>query len=343
MNRRECNRFGENQLLSVLLLTLLLLGAGLQVAHAKTYKRQLVVATDGTGDYTSLNEAMEGIRAFMDYQVTVTIKKGVYREKWIVPSWVQNVEFVGESVEETIITFNDHANIRAMGTFRTYTLKVEGNHLTFRNLTIENAAEPLGQAVALHTEGDELCFINCRFLGNQDTVYTGMEHTRLYFQGCYIEGTTDFIFGPSTVLFEECEICSKSNSYITAASTPATIHVGYLFYRCRLTAKEGIDKVYLGRPWRPYASTYFILCEMGDHIRPEGWHNWRDPANERTARYGEYGCTGPGAATQGRVGWARQLHRKEVKRLLNRKWFYQRNDVWRLEVSELSKSINQYQ
>ena len=322
--------------------------AAAEASAAKEYKRELVVAADGSGDYTSLNEAMEGIRAFMDYRVTVHIRKGVYREKWVIPSWIEHVDFIGESVEETIITYADHANIRAMGTFRTYTLKVEGSGLTFRNLTICNDAEPLGQAVALHTEGDRLQFVNCRFLGNQDTVYTGTASTRLYFEDCYIEGTTDFIFGPATAWFEGCQIHSKANSYITAASTPQQVHAGYLFHRCRLTAAEGVDKVYLGRPWRPYAFTYFIACVMGSHIRPEGWHNWRDPANERTARYGEYGSTGPGAATASsaattassaaagasasaaaqRVAWAHRLTGEEVNRCLNRDWFFSRSDQW---------------
>ena len=170
------------------------------------------------------------------------LRRGVYKEKVIVPSWLQNVDFVGESAEGTVITYDDHANINKMGTFRTYTLKVEGNDITFRNLTIENNAAQLGQAVALHTEGDRLVFVNCRFLGNQDTVYTGVAGTRLYFLNCYIEGTTDFIFGPSTALFEACVIHSKRNSYITAASTPANVAVGYVFRDCKLTASEGVDK-----------------------------------------------------------------------------------------------------
>ena len=129
--------------------------------HSATHwKDTLVVARDGTGDYRTLTEAMEGIRAFMDYKVTVLIKNGLYKEKVVVPSWLQNVDFVGEDAEKTIITYDDHANINKIGTFRTYTLKVEGNNLTFRNLTIENNAAQLGQAVALHTEGDRLLFVN---------------------------------------------------------------------------------------------------------------------------------------------------------------------------------------
>lgn len=302
-------------------------GKGLS-AQTVQWKDTLVVACDGTGDYRTLTESIEGIRAFMDYTVTVLVKRGVYREKLVVPSWIQHVEFVGEDAQQTVITYNDHANINHMGTFRTYTVKVEGDDITFRNITIENCAEPLGQAVALHTEGDRLRFIACRLLGNQDTLYTGTAGTRLYFCDCYIEGTTDFIFGPSTVLFERCILHSKRNSYITAASTPADVEVGYVFHRCRLTAAPGVDKVYLGRPWRPFAHTVFIRCEMGKHILPEGWHNWRNPANEQTARYGEYGNRGEGAEMYARVKWVRLLSEAEAERLTDPEQIFKRCSGW---------------
>ena len=292
------------------------------------WNRNIVVSRDGTGDYRTLTEAMEGIRAFMDYKVTVFVKNGIYKEKVIVPSWIENVEFVGESVENTVITYDDHANINKMGTFRTYTVKVEGNGITFKNLTIENNAARLGQAVALHTEGDRLVFINCRLLGNQDTAYTGVAGTRLCFLNCYIEGTTDFIFGPSTALFEGCTIHSKTNSYVTAASTPAHIAVGYVFKKCKLTAASGVDKVYLGRPWRPYAATVFIDCELGKHICPAGWDNWRNPGNEKTARYAEYGSTGEGASVDGRVNWARQLTKKEAAKYDDMKYIFGMCSDW---------------
>lgn len=277
--------------------------------------RELVVAQDGTGDYTTIAEALEAVRAFMDFDVKIYIKKGIYKEKLVVPSWVQHIELIGEDVQNTIITHADHANMNHMGTFRTYTVKVEGNYITFRNITIENNAPRLGQAVALHTEGDCLRFINCRFLGNQDTVYTGVEGTRLYFENCYIEGTTDFIFGPSTAWFEGCTIHSKANSYITAASTPKDIEYGYIFNKCKLTATAGVDKVYLGRPWRPYAYTIFMNCELGKHIVGAGWDNWRDAKNEKTARYAEYKNSGEGATRNARVKWAKQLSDKEAEKI----------------------------
>ena len=225
---------------------LLLFLACIGTVQAQQKQDTIVVARDGTGEYRTIQEAVEAVRAFMDYTVTIYIKDGLYKEKLVIPSWVKNVQLVGESAEGTIITYDDHANIDKMGTFRTYTVKVEGNDITFKNLTIENNAAPLGQAVALHTEGDRLMFIHCRLLGNQDTIYTGREGTRRLFTDCYIEGTTDFIFG--------------------------------------------------------------------SHIRPEGWDNWRNKENEKTARYAEFGNTGEGAATAGRVKWAKQLTSKEALR-----------------------------
>jgi pectinesterase len=296
----------------------LLLCAGTNAIARQPRRDTLTVARDGTGDYRNVADAVEAVRAFMDYTVTIRVKPGTYKEKLVIPSWVKNVRLVGDAAETTVITYDDHANIGGMGTFRTYTVKVEGNDIAFENLTIENNAAPLGQAVALHTEGTRLTFTGCRLLGNQDTVFTGSEGSRLLFSRCYIEGTTDFIFGPSTALFEDCELRSKRDSYITAASTPREVAVGYVFNRCRLTAAPGVDKVYLGRPWRPYGMVVFMNCEMGRHILPAGWHNWGNAENEKTARYAEYGNTGEGAPTGARVKWARQLTREEAEQILSK-------------------------
>ena len=294
-------------------LGLLLLLSVVSAAWAQERQDTIVVSRDGTGNFRTLQEAIESARAFMDYTVTIYVKNGVYKEKVIVPSWVENIDIIGEDRDKTIITYDDHANINKMGTFRTYTVKVEGSDITFKNLTIENNAAQLGQAVALHTEGDRLKFINCRILGNQDTIYTGAKFTRLYFKDCYIDGTTDFIFGPSTALFEDCINHSKRNSYVTAASTPKEAKYGYVFKHCKLTAEPGVDKVYLGRPWRPYAYTLFIECELGKHIVLAGWHNWGKQSNEETARYMEYKNTGEGANASERVAWSKQLTKKEAE------------------------------
>lgn len=294
-------------------LGLLLLLVVVSGTWAQERQDTIVVSRDGTGNFRTLQEAIESARAFMDYTVTIYVRNGVYKEKVIVPSWVENIDIIGEDRDKTIITYDDHANINKMGTFRTYTVKVEGSDITFKNLTIENNAAQLGQAVALHTEGDRLKFINCRILGNQDTIYTGAKFTRLYFKDCYIDGTTDFIFGPSTALFEDCIIHSKRNSYVTAASTPKEAKYGYVFKHCKLTAEPGVDKVYLGRPWRPYAYTLFIECELGKHIVSAGWHNWGKQSNEETVRYMEYKNTGEGANASERVAWSKQLTKKEAE------------------------------
>ena len=304
--------------------TILVILCSLAFSHimAKSYDNPdtIVVARDGTGEFRTVSEALEVCRAFMDYHKVIYIKKGTYKEKVIIPQWLQNIELCGEDRDATIITYDDHANVvfpptgKGMTTFRTYTLKVEANDITLRNLTIENNAARLGQAVALHTEGDRLLFVNCRFLGNQDTVYTGMPRTRMLFHDCYIEGTTDFIFGPATAWFEHCTIHGKVNSYITAASTPKDVDYGYVFSNCTVTAADSVTSLYLGRPWRDYGYTLFMNCELPGVICPEGWHHW-EQHREQTARYFEYNNRGEGANPANRVGWSRQLTKKEAQQI----------------------------
>lgn len=307
-----------------LLISLALIATILPSAAANKYDNPdtIVVSRDGTGEFRTIDEALEVCRAFMEYHKVIYVKNGVYKEKLIVPQWLTNIEILGEDRDKTIVTYDDHANIRLpgternMGTFRTYTMKIEGSRITLKNITIENNAAKLGQAVALHTEGDRLTFVNCRFLGNQDTVYTGTPGTRLYFENCYIEGTTDFIFGPSMAWFEACEIHSKADSYITAASTPQDQQYGYIFNNCKLTADANVTKVYLGRPWRDYGYTLFMNCDLGGHIRPEGWHNWQKN-REQTARYMEYNNHGAGSSTANRVAWSKQLTKKEAAAVMS--------------------------
>lgn len=319
----------------ILLSLVLALAGTLAVNAANKYDNPdtLFVARDGTAEFRNIDDAIEVCRAFMEYHKVIFVKKDTYKEKLIVPSWLTNIEICGEDRDNTIITYDDHANVfipgtdRKMGTFRTYTVRVDGNDITFRNITIENNAARLGQAVALHTQGDRLTFVNCRILGNQDTVYTGGINTRLYFKDCHIEGTTDFIFGPSTAWFENCTILSRTDSYITAASTPQNVEYGYVFNRCKIVAAEGVSRVYLGRPWRPYAHTLFMNCQLGKHILPVGWHNWSNTQNETTARYCEYDNHGEGAATKERAAWTRQLTRKEAAKVTLENVFRQ-NGGW---------------
>lgn len=295
-------------------LLLILILAGYLNTFAQTATNTIVVDRNGTGHFRNIQQAIDSVRAFNPAgTVTIYIKNGVYKEKLEIPTHICNVHFIGEDKSKTIINYDDHANIRKMGTFRTYTLKICGNDITMENLTIENSAAQLGQAVALHVEGDRIVFRNCRFLGNQDTIYTGRENARQYFENCYIEGTTDFIFGPSTAWFEECQIFCKRNSYITAASTPVQVKYGYIFNRCTVTLDSLVDSEYLGRPWRAYAMTLFMNCKLPKGIKPIGWDNWKNIENEKTTRYMEFNNSGEGADVSKRVSWSKKLSAKEAK------------------------------
>lgn len=284
--------------------------------HAQ-YATQMTVAQDGSGDYTSIQQAIDNCKTFPDKRITIYVKSGVYREKVKVHSWNNRITLKGENAETTIITWNDHFNQIAKGrnsTFYTYTVLVQGEDFRAENLTIENTAGPVGQAVALAVEADRCVFRNCRILGYQDTLYVAGSNSRQYFDSCYIAGTTDFIFGAATALFERCTVHSKSNSYITAASTPEGKPFGFVFRNCRLSADPGVDSVYLGRPWRDYARVVFLQCEMGAHILPEGWANWVDTERFKTAFFGEYANTGPGAITGRRVTWSHLFSRKQARK-----------------------------
>lgn len=294
-----------------------ILGVLLCMAVQAQYKLELSVAKDGSGDFTSIQEAINATKAFPSERITITIKPGLYREKVKVHAWNNHLTLRGEAAETTIISWDDHFEGLALGrnsTFHTPTLLVQGDDFRAEGLTIENTAGEVGQAVALAVEADRAEFHNCRLLGNQDTLYAAGANARQYYKNCYIEGTTDFIFGEATALFEHCTLHSKADSYVTAASTPEGRAYGFVFLDCRLTAAPEVQRVYLGRPWRDYAKTVFIRCELGGHIVPAGWDNWSSKEKESTVFYAEYENYGPGATTASRVAWSHQLKKKTVKK-----------------------------
>ena len=289
---------------------------GVEVRSRESY--DFVVDPAGGGDFTTLQQAVD---AMPDYgkgpRIDILVKNGTYREKLEIRRSKHNLRFVGESADGVIVTYGDYASKPSIvgigiGTSGTATMFVHADGVTFEQMTFENSAGPVGQAVAVFVSGDRVVFRRCRFLGFQDTLYTMGPDGRQYYEDCYIEGTTDFIFGFATVVFNRCTLHSKANSYITAAATPQGREWGYLFVECDLTAAPGITKVYLGRPWREYARTVFVRCRMGAHILPEGWHNWNKPAAERNAFYAEWSNTGPGAALDNRVKWAHRLSDEEA-------------------------------
>ncbi|GGG16420.1 pectinesterase family protein [Paenibacillus abyssi] len=306
-------------------------------------KRKMIVAEDGTGEYTSIQEALDRIPEGKQEETVIRIKPGVYYEKLhIVKPFVR---LIGESAEDTVITYDDYARKTfpdgtEYGTFNSYTVLLGAEGIRAENLTFRNSAgrgELVGQALAAYVDGDRIMFRNCRFIGYQDTLFTGplpsrplaanrfggprdeepRRQVRQYYERCYIEGDVDFIFGSAAAVFRNCEIFSRrrlaeeSCGYITAASTPEGAPYGYVFLSCRLTGDAPIHSVYLGRPWRNHAKTVFVNCWMDGHIRPEGWHNWNKPESESTSLYGEYNSSGPGA-DGARVSWAYRLTEAET-------------------------------
>lgn len=295
-----------------------------QATLSPTSPVSFTVAQDGSGTFKTIQEAVNSFRDHMQVRVTLYVKNGVYAEKLVIPSWKPNIHVIGESKEGVIITGNDYSGKDYPGgkdwtgkdkysTYNSYTVLVDAPDIILENLTIRNTAGRVGQAVALHVEGDRFVCKNCVLLGNQDTLYAAAEGSRQYYENCYIEGTTDFIFGKSISVFQSCTIKNLSDSFITAAATPAYQSYGFVFFDCKLITDSAAQKVYLGRPWRPYAKTVFIRTDMGSHILPVGWENWGNKANEQTVLYAEYGSTGPGGDTSKRVAWSKKLTAKEIR------------------------------
>lgn len=275
----------------------------------------LVVAKDGSGDFFTVQEA---INAVPDYRknarTTILIKEGSYKEKVIIPASKNAVSLIGQG--EVKITYDDYAskpNIfgENKGTSGSSSCYIYAPDFYAENITFENTSGPVGQAVACFVSADRAYFKKCRFLGFQDTLYTYGKGCRQYYDECYIEGTVDFIFGWSTAVFNRCHIHSIGNGYITAPSTDKGQKYGYVFYNCEITANSDVDKVYLSRPWRPYAQAVFIQCNMDKHILPEGWDNWRNKNNEKTVFYAEYKSKGEGANPEKRVAYSKQLKNTE--------------------------------
>ncbi|WP_434036466.1 pectate lyase [Formosa sp. 4Alg 33] len=276
----------------------------------------VTVAQDGSADYNNIQDAINNSKAFPYDRITIFIKKGIYREKVHVYEWNPKITLIGEDKAETIITYNDYfdsVNLGRNSTFHTSTVLVEGNYTQIKNLTIENSAGAVGQAIALSVGANACVIENCNILGNQDTVYLTGEQNKQWFKNCLITGTTDFIFGNAITLFSDCEIRSKSDSFITAASTARLSKYGFVFKNCTLTANQGVTNVYLGRPWRIYAKTVFMNCDLGKHIREEGWHNWNKPEAETLGFYAEYKNYGEGSPLKNRVKWSHQLTKQEAE------------------------------
>ncbi|WP_166243245.1 pectinesterase family protein [Paenibacillus turpanensis] len=312
----------------------------------------MLVAIDGSGDFQTIQEAIDQVPADNAETVTIRIRNGVYKEKIHIDK--PFIHLVGEDAEKTVITYDDyakkiHADGSEYGTFRSYSLYVGGDNFTAERLTIANAAGSgsiAGQALAAYVDADRAVFRQCRLLGHQDTLFTGplppspmkpgsfvgpgenkeRRLVRQYYEACYIEGDVDFIFGSATAVFQDCEIFAKRrvspedkaaspmqvHGWLTAPSTPEEAEYGYVFQGCRLTSDAPRHSYYFGRPWRNDAKAAFIDCWVGEHIRPEGWDNWNKPESEQTTSFCEFGNRGPGAPAEQRVVWAKQLSAEQA-------------------------------
>ncbi len=272
-----------------------------------------VVAADGTGDFPTIQRAVDHV---LDHppervgRVILEIRPGVYRERVKVPQDSPRLTLLGRDATSTVITYSVGAK-DVGGTFFSPVVEVNDAEFEAENLTFENTFGTGTQAVAISVHSDHAVFRRCRFSGWQDTLYAAWG--RQYYRDCFIEGHVDFIFGNAAAVFDRCEIRSRGNGYITAHSRRRPDSpTGFVFRECRLTSNETCQ-VYLGRPWRSCARVVFIDCEMGSHIRPEGWDNWNNNReNEKTVWFAEIGSTGPGANPAARVPWARKLTRAEA-------------------------------
>ncbi len=313
--------------------------------------QRIVVAGNGSGEYSTIQEAVNAVPKNQSERVIIYIKNGVYREKLLIEE--RKITLIGENVAHTIIEYNDYAmktypNGELYHTFNSYTIFIGADDFIAEGITFVNAAgsgEQVGQALAAYVDGDRVTFRACRFLGCQDTLFNGplpeipmdrptfggpregkpRAHRRQYFESCYIEGDVDFIFGSATAIFKQCEIFSKVREsqpdkvgFITAASTPADIEFGFVFIDCKLTSNAPPQSVYLGRPWRIHAKVAFLSCWLGEHIKAEGWHNWDKPDSESTTVFAEYKNIGPGSDIGNRESWSHQLTDQEAVPYMSR-------------------------
>ncbi|MFL1013090.1 pectinesterase family protein [Flavisericum labens] len=302
-----------------------------QATFAQTFSPDIVVDINGTGDFTSLQAAFDATPA--GTPTIIYVKRGLYdQEKLIIPANKTNITLIGESREETIISYDIYncndggdglcpdekvalwdSNSDLVRTAATLT--IQANDFRAENITIQNTAGPVGQAQAITMQADRNVFVNCDILAYQDTIYFWMAETsRAYFDGCVIEGRTDYIYGRGVGFFNQCEIRSYGGAWITAPSTTLNQFYGFVFYECNLTYKPNSPRpgddgalIRFGRPWHEYPKVAWLYCDMPAEIHPEGWGDkWNMEYSDTSTELHlyEWMNTGPGADMSGRADWA---------------------------------------
>ncbi|KAK1358636.1 Pectinesterase domain-containing protein [Heracleum sosnowskyi] len=269
------------------------------------------VDQSGHGDFRKIQEAIDAVPSNNSDLYYIWVKPGTYREKIVVPADKPYITLSGTEASNTIITRSEAGEI-----YDSPTLSVLASNFVGRYLTIQNAFEGSGKAVALRVSGDKAAIYSCRILSHQDTLLD--DAGRHYYKNCYIEGSVDFICGNAASLFEKCHLHSvaEKTGWVTAQHRASSVeNTGYTFLGCKIT---GTGKTLLGRPWGAYSRVVFALTYMSSVIQPEGWNDWGDPSNQRTAFYGEYKCYGPGADRSKRVAWSRSLSKEEATPFLSK-------------------------
>ncbi|KAL1067638.1 hypothetical protein V6Z11_D12G142800 [Gossypium hirsutum] len=294
------------------------------------------VSRDGSGDFKTINEALNSIPLRNTRRVILVIKPGIYREKIIIPRTMPFITFQGDANNPPTITGNDTASSsskdgRPLKTFQSATVAVDANYFVAINIKFENTVPHTigskgGQAVAVRISGTKAAFYNCSFYGDQDTLY---DHKGLhYFNNCFIQGSVDFIFGYGRSLYENCylnSIAKKVASLTAQKRSSASMASGFSFKDSVVTG-NGTGLVYLGRAWGDYSRVVFSYTFMDKVVRPQGWSDWGNPKRDARVYYGEYKSSGPGANLTGRVPWARILTDEEAEPFLGT--YYVGGDTW---------------
>ncbi|GAB2944301.1 hypothetical protein GCM10027048_06330 [Hymenobacter coalescens] len=281
--------------------------------------QQLTVAADGSGTHLTVQSALDAVPKGNTSPITIFIKKGTYKEKLNLGKKQNFVKLVGESLEETILQYDDYNGrvvegaTEPLGTSEASSFRVFADDFSAENLTFQNTAGLAGQAPAMWVYGDKAQFRNCRFLGYRDTLYVYGYGSRQYYKNCYIEGTTDYILGAGTAWFEDCTLfCKPKGTCIMAPSTPDTVTFGYVFQRCKIVGDAPEASYFLARPWKPFGKAVFLNCEMSAVIKAKGWDHWGKEENKQDAFFAEFKSKGPGAAPKQRALWSKQLNPQQA-------------------------------
>ncbi|MCS7033643.1 MAG: pectinesterase family protein [Phycisphaerae bacterium] len=305
-----------------------LLSVVLMATFGHAEEKVIRVCRTGTMDFSSVQQAIDAVPEDNPQRIVIEIQPGTYKERIRVETSKPRITLRGADPDprNTVLTFDLFAGsvvppaTQPVGTSGSASTTILADDFHAENLTFENTAGQVGQAVALRITGDRGVFRNCRFLGWQDTLC--VDGGRQLFERCYIEGRVDFIFGRSTAVFDHCEIRSKQGGYVTAARTPPHAKFGFVFLDCRLIGDD--TPAFLGRPWQwdrgSNAAVAFIRCQMGPHIRPDGWNPWhlKDKQNlepQKVTRFREFGSmdlSGAPLDVSGRVPWSQQLSPTEA-------------------------------